>query len=176
MCGVAVVPGALPLHVIVVTMFGTPLASNGEPVRRLRRDHRYITASSVEGACCTECQAHRRPGCHDAQAQSEDRTQREARMTSQKARSDAEVLQECHERTASNGTSSKAETAAPGHHESLLRGKLCGFTAWASALSVRSWDSRFPGSATPSWTILGDGIARNKRKPAAPFDAMPAAR
>jgi hypothetical protein len=47
-------------------------------VRRLYRDHRYITASSVEDACCTECQAHRRPGASDAQAQSEDRTQREA--------------------------------------------------------------------------------------------------
>ena len=26
---------------------------------------------------------------------------------------------------------------------------MCGFTAWASSLSVRRWDSRFPGSATP---------------------------
>jgi hypothetical protein len=59
------------------------------------------------------------------------------------------------ERIAPNGTSGKAETAAPGRHESPSAGQLCGFTAWASALSVRSWDSRFPGSATPSVDHLG---------------------
>jgi hypothetical protein len=50
----------------------------------------------------------------------------------------------------------KAETAAPGRDEALLR-QLCRFTAWAFAPSVRSWDSRFPGSAAYRWTILRDG-------------------
>ena len=59
-------------------------------------------------------------------AHSEGRTQREARMPSQKARSDAEVLPECHERIAPKSTSGKAETAAPGRHESLSAGQLCG--------------------------------------------------
>ena len=50
-------------------------------------------------------------------------------MPSQKARSDAEVLPECHARIAPNGTSGKAETAAPGRHESPSAGQLCGFTS-----------------------------------------------
>ena len=70
------------------------------------------------------------------------------------------------ERRAPNGTSGKAETAAPGRHESPSAGQLCGFTARASALSVRSWDSRFPGSATPSVAILGDGLIRPLSRPA----------
>jgi flagellar motor protein MotB len=160
---VVVVPGALPLHVIVVTMLSTPLASSeslcvvfivtiGTSPPPVSKTLVVLSVRPTVG-----------PGASDAQAQSEGRTQREARMPSQKARSDAEVLPECHERIAPNGTSGKAETAAPGRHESPSAGQLCGFTARASALSVRSWDSRFPGSATPSVAILGDGIESSRR-------------
>src|SRR5688572_27789594 len=39
-----------------------------------------------------------------------------------------------------DGTSGKAEAAAPGRHEPASAGHLCGFAGWTSALSVRSWD------------------------------------
>ena len=67
------------------------------------------------------------------------------------------VLPECHERIAPNGTSGKAETAAPGRHEALLQGN-CVVSQPGHPLSVRSWDSRFPGSATPSVDHLAGWI------------------
>lgn len=69
-------------------------------------------------------------------------------------RSDAEVLPECHERIAPNARVQGGDRRARTPRSPSVE-HLCGFTAWASALSVRSWDSRFPGSATRSGPSRG---------------------
>ena len=152
-----VVPGALLLHVIVVTMFSTPLASS----ESLCVVFIVIIGTSPPPVLKTPVVRSVRPtvGPGPVMPRHKVRTAPSVkRMPSQKARGDPKVLPECHERIAPNGTSGKAETAAPGRHESPSAGQLCGFTAWASALSVRRWDSRFPGSATASVDHLAGGI------------------
>jgi hypothetical protein len=154
---VLVVPGALLLHVIVVTMFSTPLASS----ESLCVVFIVIIGTSPPPVSKTLVVLSVRPtvGPGPVMPRHKVRTAPSVkRMPSQKARGDPKVLPECHERIAPNGTSGKAETAAPGRHESPSARQLCGFTAWASALSVRSWDSRFPGSATPSVDHLAGWI------------------
>lgn len=140
---VLVVPGALLLHVIVVTMFSTPLASS----ESLCVVFIVIIGTSPPPVSKTLVVLSVRPtvGPGPVMPRHKVRTAPSVkRMPSQNARGDPKVLPECHERIAPNGTRGKVETAAPGRHESPSARQLCGFTAWASALSVRSWDSRFP--------------------------------
>ena len=139
---VLVVPGALLLHVIVVTMFSTPLACSESlcvvfivtvgPGPVMPR-HKVRTAPSVK------------------------------RMPSQKAHGDPKVLPECHERLAPNGTSGKAETAAPGRHERLLHGNCVvsqpGHPLYPSAVGTRDSHDRPPHR----WTILRDGTPSSSR-------------
>ena len=153
-----VVPGALPLHVIVVTMFSTPLASSeslcvvfivtvGTSPPPVSKTLVVLSVGPTVG-----------PGASDAQAQREDRTtQREASMPSQKACSDAEVLPECHERIAPNGTSARrrpprADATKPS----------CRAIVWLHSLGIRAIRPQL-GLAIPRighptrWTILRDG-------------------
>jgi hypothetical protein len=130
---VLVVPGALLLHVIVVTMFSSRPASS----ESLSVVFIVIIGTSPPPVPKTLVVLSVRPtvGPGAVMPRHKVRTAPSVkRMPSQKARGDPKVLPECHERIAPNGTSGKAETVASGRHES----PFCTAIVWFHSLGIRS--------------------------------------
>jgi hypothetical protein len=129
---VLVVPGALPLHV-VVTMFSTPLASS----ESLCVVFIVTIGTSPPPVSKTLVVLSVRPtvGPGPVMPRHKVRTAPSVkRMPSQKARGDPKVLPECHERIAPNGTSGKAETAGA----RTPRKPFCTAIVWFHSLGIRA--------------------------------------